>query len=273
MSKKTETIEIRVSPELKQALARLSSDRGASMSAFVRSLVDQEVQGTRRNPDGDMHMFTLSKSRLAKVGLAALPVLALSGLYAFSSNTPVAASPQFRVAFAELDRNGDAAITRDEYLAHLNAEMADEDPFIVPAACKGTYIEEDAAMTPEDRASEDIGIVDADGNGTVSYDELAALLTRERAEEFLEVDENANGFVTLAELSLAFLDPQEAQADEVAYDDEDGLSAACVAALEALERAEWEDDEGETEDDLRLWMAEIDADRDGQVSLMEYLEH
>ncbi len=81
MTKKSETLEIRVSYELKSKLADLSEQRGSSMSELVRGVIDRELAGPSTNPVGDKDMPIRSLSRFAPKTLYALPVLLLAGLY------------------------------------------------------------------------------------------------------------------------------------------------------------------------------------------------
>lgn len=277
-SKKTDTIEVRVSPELKSALGRFSETRGQSMSETIRDLVGRALDHPA-DPIGQTGVSTmarLARSPIARFGLLSASVLGLAAAYTLTPQNAAVASvaTEARVTFAELDRNGDNVITPDEYAAQIleeRTEVGDDLPR-VPAGCVGTFIEAEIAdevaemsAPPEDLAEERLRYLDSDGDGAVSFDELGAFMLAERAREFLEFDDDGNGFVTLDEIER-IVAPDRAR--EAAYLREEGLSEACVDALLAEVMPEDEDF-----DDPRLLLAEFDVDRDGRVGLMEFLEH
>ena len=279
-SKKTDTIEVRVSPELKSAVGRLSASRGQTMSEVIRELVDRElgrpVEAVTQT--GDFAMSRFMNMPLMRAGLLGASVLGLALVYSVVAQVPANASVQTeaRITFAELDRNGDDVITADEYALHIAAERAEEpwEPEIVPAACAGTFVaeeieEETAEMTapPQELAEERFAYLDSDKDGAVSYVELEAYLVAERAREFLDYDEDGNGYVTLAEVTELLREPS--REEEAAWMEEDGLSEACIAALLGPEETRGEP---ETPEDPRVILAEYDLDRDGRVGLLEFLE-
>lgn len=266
MSKKSETIEIRLSPELKAELSAISQARRTSMSNVVRGLIDREVRG----PSSDHAHGGLPMKRLtfdaARVALFALPVLALASLYLFSAQAPVTASPEIRVFFSELDDDGDGRLTDAEIQGFLEADGWEPDP-----ACGTDTAQPDEPCSVTEMAVEQRARADRDADGVVIYEELEAVLLRDRAEDFLHTDFDGNGVISVDEIAgseLAWLaDDQEALAEEgitlstacraqIAAEQLDGIAVICgVEQLARLELAEW------------------DADRDGLVSLREYLSH
>ena len=259
MSKKTETIEIRLSPELKADLAAKSGEAGLSMSQYVRNLVETGP------PEGTSGKGPIMANRTLRTSLlAAIPVAAAAFVYSFAATAPVHATAEARITFAELDRNGDGAITEAEFTRMMTEEV---ESFPLPAACTGTEIEAEMSTPVADRVKEEMSYLDSNGDGAVVYEELAAVLTRERAEEFLDTDANEDGFVTLDELRTVFADDTEA---EPPTEEEKALDA-CFAALDAEEVEDL--DNTNLEADLRLYMAEFDTNRDNKVSLLEYIEN
>ena len=261
MSKKTETIEVRVSPELKSDLAQCSAKSGRSMSDMVRRLIEAELTGTSTPQTGVSLMFPNLFARLRNAGLYALPVMILASIHVLSAQSPVSAAAEFRVFFAELDADGDGRIVEDEVVNFLRADGWTPDP-----ECGA-----DEPCTLEAEAAEHFARADADGDGAVVYAELEALFLRDRAEEFLDADLDENGFVTVDELVGVELywyaeNPDEAAADDII------LSQACIDQLLAEQVADIARTCGAAEEG-RLMLAEFDADRDGQVSLVEYLEN
>ena len=213
-------------------------------------------------------MFTPLLRRFVPATLAALPVLGLAAVYTMSTQQMAVASSEYRLFFAEHDLDGDGIVTVAERTEALAVELA-EDPFVVPEACLGSFIEEEASRPVEEIAAEEVAYFDSDADGAVTYEEVAALLTRERAEDFLDYDEDGNGFVTVDELVW------EPSAEEVPEEElaeiaeEEGLSVACLVALDAEDVP----DEGVDAAEARVILAEFDTDRDGRVTLMEFLEN
>ena len=260
MSKKTEQIEIRMSPELKGALSDLAKRRDRSMSDLVRGMIDAEVQGTRMEPPltGDMTMQRYNPFPHAlRTAVFVLPVLALAATYLLSANSPVSASAEVRVVFAELDANRDGQVSPEEYARHLTqedevAEVGDCDP-ATHSDCTALNV-----------ARAEIAMLDSDDDGLIAFGELRAILMRDRAEEFLEVDADGNGFVTPDELAAVSAYWQSEQGEP--------LSDACTSLImaETTERAATTCG---LDEDLTRDLAAWDSDRDGQVSLLEFLAY
>lgn len=275
-SKKTSTIELRVSPELKDAIGRFSARRGESVSETIRELLSRELVEEGVQPTKGIKMMkTLVRTRLGRGGLMLASVCALAVAYSFAAQAPAGASvgAEARVTFAELDTNGDAVITPEEYASRIAEEQADtaedeEDLLALLSACEGTFITEERAelaRAPSELAAERVAYLDSDRDGNVTYEELEALIIAERAQEFLDFDEDGNGFVTLSEIELRFA-PAKVE-EEKANLAEEGVTEACITALIGTD-----DPDDELDEDVRLLLAEFDADRDGRVSLIEFLE-
>lgn len=279
-SKKTSTIELRVSPELKDAIGRFSARRGESVSETIRELLSRDLVEEGVQPTKGIKMMkTLVRTRLGRGGLMLASVCALAVAYSFAAQAPARASvgAEARVTFAELDINGDAVITPEEYASRIAEEQADtaedeEDLLALLSACEGTFIAEEIteeraelARAPSELAAERVAYLDSDRDGNVTYEELEALIIAERAQEFLDFDEDGNGFVTLSEIELRFA-PAKVE-EEKANLAEEGVTEACITALIGTD-----DPDDELDEDVRLLLAEFDADRDGRVSLIEFLE-
>lgn len=292
MSKKTETIEIRVSPELKARIATLSQQEGTTMSGYLRSRLNSE--GTTQTT-GVPPMKRTTSLFGARAMIAALPVSMLAGVYLLSSGAAVTASQNLRATFVELDLNQDGVLTADEFAASYvlgGPDELDAEEGALPEVCAADF----AAMTvsSDDAAAlaqAELAEMDTNGDAKVSFAEMLASTQRERAEEFIEMDTDGNGLLSVEEVS-AYFDAQSAPF-EIATDTPEGenaepdpmpLSDACLAALDA----QWKDavllagEDGLTaeaamdasvEDGLNLWLAEMDMNDDGHVSLGEYIQH
>lgn len=282
MSKKTETIEIRVSPEMKSALADTSAKADKTMSAYLRDLVEDATSDTPNLETGAYAMTKILPKSFSGLTLAALPVLAVAGFALVGSTSATVASPEFRVIFAEMDADGNGQISKDEFTAYYMPDWpADdaahvEDPIAdLPAACAAL---DENVDDSEDFVADDFAYFDSNGDVTVTYEEMSAVLQRERVELFLDFDANADGVVTQDEV-VASLDMVEGDMDVELTEGEQ----ACLTALEALDgeqsfAAEAEMFEDALEDfdaeaEARLMIAEYDTNRDGQLSLQEMLEN
>ncbi|SDW46190.1 EF hand [Ruegeria halocynthiae] len=261
MTKKSETLEIRVSYELKSKLADLSEQRGSTMSAFVRDVIDRELEDPFPDSVGDQIMQRRSFGNLGAKALYVLPVLLLAGLYWGSAQSPAQATPSARVIFSELDHNGDKLISEAELHHFLNQEgieFAPEDCGLKSQTC-----------TAEAVAANEIQRADADSNGFVEYAEFETFFLAERAAEFLEIDNDENGVVSPDEL-IAFEVQELVEFPDPEMDEP--LSPKCLnmsenGKINGIAKACLTDRE------LRVFMAEADTNFDGKITLQEFLEN
>jgi hypothetical protein len=113
MSKKSESIELRLPHETKQAFMARCRDRGVTASAELRGFIDAAVGGGRpaRRPRLG---FALPMGVL--IGAALEAAIASSAFaHADVANLSAARAAVVRDAFDRIDANHDGVITRDEY--------------------------------------------------------------------------------------------------------------------------------------------------------------
>ncbi len=276
MSKKTETLEIRISPELKTRLGQHVDAQSQSMSMFVRSLIQEELSGsqTRTGRIDTMTRSPLSAPR--SFMLAGASILLLGAVATFVQGSPVVAQATVRAVFAELDYNGDGIVTPEEFdawnsglaeeLEELNDEaMADER---VLAACAAEF----AAGTEEAMEAfyEDFGTYDLNGDGKAVFGEVQNVMSKDIIADFVESDTDGDGLIDLKEfggLDIEDLETAETEAAEM-----EDVSEACLVALEAAEPEEEEAfDEEAFLREIRVDFAIIDQNQDGKLSTAEYL--
>ena len=260
MAKKSETLEIRVSYDLKRKLADLSDKRGSSMSELVRGVIDKELAGPTPDIIGEQDMPRRSIARFAPKTLYALPVLLLAGAYWGSAQAPAEATPMARMFFTELDLNGDGVITQSEFHHFLS----EDDVLFVPEDCNSAQ----EPCTAEAIAADEINRADANADGHVEYAEFETVFLAERAVDFLDYDADENGFVSPDEFvarevrdMIEFPDPEM----------DEPLSAECLTLVES-EKIDGIADACFSARELRMAMAEFDADFDGQITLREFLQ-
>lgn len=283
MSKKTESIEFRLSPELKEDLSRRVAADGQTMSGYLRDLVSAEMAGGGPHVKGDPEMKTTLNSPLPRMALMALPVVLLAGGYVVSSGMTAGASPDARIAFVEMDANGDGVISEAEFLGFGMEGGMDIAP--LPAACDGTELaQEYTRSSSQEMLREELARIDVNADQALSYEELAASMQRDMAEMFLELDLDANGVVTVDELVDAGSIGNEDlfEQDHQLLAEDMGVSLACVEALAVEEPSEplvfWTEGEEEGEEEdlsqremARLFVAEFDQNRDGHLTLSEVI--
>jgi len=267
MSKKTETIEVRVSPELKDELHGLSQQRGEAMSQTVRSLVEREVSlGAYPNANGENAMLNLKKT--ASFGGATLGLIGLAMVWNVATQAPVVAQSSVRMAFTEMDLNGDGGISEVEYntppairtddgtLPDMEAETLP-----VPAECEADFDAiNEAVLNGEVTGSMDEMLLDpsfegldSNRSGVVEFEELQVMIVSEAKRTFALYDANNDGGVTLEEFK------QDIYADK-------RFSEACQNALDAQLPEDPYFDEN-----TKVIFAGMDANRDDMLDEAEFI--
>ena len=277
MTKKTESLELRLSPELKEALSDVSKSRGAPMSQIVRSLVEREVNG---GPDLNVlgKETIMTKRTLNSMFAAGACVLAIAGLSLVAETSPLAAQATARMAFAEFDLDGDGKVTQSEFdtiHAEWEAEFAEfaalieDEEFAIPAPCVVEFGAEEDALDAEDvDHGEDFDEYDLNNDGVVNLEEVRLMIEAELTEEFLELDRSGDGLLDQSEVT----DTPWTVADYV----QDGVSIACAEALVAQEAsiyAEGAEDDEMTESEARVFFAGLDQNMDGRVTITEFIKN
>ncbi|HEY7800472.1 MAG TPA: hypothetical protein VIA80_17020 [Hyphomonadaceae bacterium] len=120
--KKSETLEVRIPYETKQAFLTACREDGTTASEVVRDSV-QTYLDKRERPDPTkertpaMNLVMKLPQPVRRYGLrAAAGGLAAVGLTTFAA-LPVAAAPDFAAIFKKMDANGDGVLTTEEFLA------------------------------------------------------------------------------------------------------------------------------------------------------------
>jgi Ca2+-binding EF-hand superfamily protein/antitoxin component of RelBE/YafQ-DinJ toxin-antitoxin module len=287
--KKTEMIEVRVSHETKRAFLEACGSVGRTASDVIRESIDDFID-QRRQPqpvvkeEAAGKVFTLipravRKKRYVAVGAAAV------GLSLFAA-LPSAAAPDLAAAFKRLDTNGDGVLTDAEFgkrenpgakrmglrilrqtpstEAEREADRAQPKIFLVPPPADGKPISElmrdvnlrgiGIPTASEESAAKYFAAFDADKNGSVDMTEFLARQRLMLANGFAKLDKDGNGGLDASEYSALgrsfVLYPPDAILElGVAAK---GGRAASPATLEAE-------------------FAKHDADKDGKLSLEEYL--
>ena len=186
-SKKTDKIEVRLSPETKQAFHETCEQQGESASSVIRRLIEEYVkrfhqpviarpiEAIRRTPWW-VRGSGLAALLAGAVGLAVLP-------------SQAERVPNWESMFAGADKNGDGQITPVEVEVHLSPGFRET---LAPEQADRL----EARMN--DRETKQFREQDADGDGIVTREEYRAQYERKMSALFEALDDG-DGVVTLDE--------------------------------------------------------------------------
>jgi hypothetical protein len=149
--KKSETLEIRLPHQTKQAFTARCRDQGRSVSETLRAFIDGELDQPRR---------PASRLRWAAVGFAALAIGAVAA--------PSLARPSLPVQFARLDADRDGKLSLQEFEGGASVQIA-----AGPGAAR--------ALDPADREGllrAEFGRIDANRDGEIALDEFRRYYAR-----------------------------------------------------------------------------------------------
>lgn len=237
--KKSESIEVRLSHEVKTAFMRKALAEGRSASDVIRGFIALYLADQNREARSMIHT--------AWKPAAALGGAAIAILWSALAPSPVSAAPDLRAAFAQFDRDGDRAITLGEFLTHspdmLFVHKADRPPpsrgpapFIIPLRTAVPAPAPIGNIPPEAILRSEFVRHDKNGNGSVTFAEFEAYHRGMIRAGFVSIDKNRDGGLDRSEFETA-------------------VGAAAPAPAEAPAAARFE---------------ELDANRDGRISEQEF---
>ena len=217
MSKKTEKIELRISPEAKARLLELSRSRDETVSQLIRTLVDDALHGRHPATATTGDPMSPSFHRLKTFAASSAAVFALALGWSLYAQTEVAAQTEARVMFAEFDQNSDGTVTKEEFEAQLAREQrleaaAASEGVDVDAVCQADWERIEAEAEPAEpkagsaEAEEDawanvLAEFDQDDDNRIDFQELRLPFIAEREEEFAAIDANNDDSITRAEFA------------------------------------------------------------------------
>lgn len=257
MSKKTEAIEVRLSPEEKAKLAQRSQQAGTSMSALVRDMIAGDPERTAEFWPRPLH---------AVYAGVVLGILALIPSVDRSSPAQAAAAAA-RLPFVQLDTNGDGAIDPQEFAAFDGSALGPIEELLVVTiseqpltpACLEFMM---APVTVPDTEVDLFDAVDTNTDRRIEQRELEQAMFDILSDDFAAFDINADGFLDRAELiarqstfgsEMAEQDRAFAQAcPEVSIETPHGQQAVALRETEII-------------------LVAMDKDADERVSLREYI--
>lgn len=263
-SKKTDKIEVRLSPETKQAFHETCEQQGESASGVIRRLIEEYVarfhqpviarpiDAIRRTPWW-VRAGGLAALVAGAVGLAALPGQA-------------DAVPSWKISFKAQDTNGDGHLTESEILGPFLPKALD-----TMEAGAAERLHKRLTNMVHDQFLEQ----DADGNGEVTLEEFRLQYIADATRRFRKLDADQDGAIALKEFS--------APGDYLARAYVSGMAAglafgqgATVDEFDSEADRRWtsgKTDEASNAMAIRIGQVfqSIDADVSGTISLHEFL--
>jgi len=310
LAKKSETLEVRIPYETKQAFLTACREDGTTASEVVRDGVQSYLDARERPPIQEKRSIVMKLPqpvrhygpRIAAGSIAAI------GLATFVA-LPSAAAPDFKAQFTRLDVNGDGVLSADEFLGpkavsapsgnnivietrkitrqvddaaqpDLKPELKQESfAFALPEELSAGRIEENRqeiklitrsgpkdgavadsdktiTLTIDDVRKNEFASIDADKDGKVSLTEYEARQVKLYKRGFEMLDRDSDTFLSQDEYAKIVAPPVIRLSDDPdAAPPEINIGGGPAASPEALAAA----------------FKRLDANKDGRLSLQEYL--
>jgi Ca2+-binding EF-hand superfamily protein len=293
--KKSETLEVRLPYETKRDFLDACRQDGTTASEVVRGSI-QTYLDARERPVAEtqtgklIHMIptSLRKKRYLAGAAGAL------GLAMFAA-MPSAAAPDFRAVFTKLDRNGDGVLTAEEFGAppsgattvRVERRLGPDEAPPPGLAAKGGPVMTDEAVAfwlPEgvgagkvDSGQGDLVLAQRREVRVVKDGETAPANEDFRPNPFSGFDADADGKVSFDEFQAAHTAMLERGFRKLDASGDGSLSAEEYAAIGAPRLGLPDDAQMRADgpalspDAIKAAFAKLDKDRNGKVSLAEYM--
>ncbi len=194
-SKKTESIEVRVAPEMKQTFMESCEKNRRSASEVLRHLMHDYASADGRDSKSgtrEFGMFKLLSNRFVRWGAVLGGIMSLGVM----SSPSTAADTRLKALFHWLDEDGDGALTSSELFPK------EERP---PASLAGAEVmlTTNDGHVPGETAQDLFNRVDVNGDGRITLTEMAekAGVDSRVGATLLDADEDGSNSVTAAELA------------------------------------------------------------------------
>lgn len=195
-TKKSETIDVRVSHEVKRRLHEKCQAEDRSVSDVMRSLIDNYLEDTvERAPEKHAWRFAMPKHIQNRPRLS-LAALAASILATLALAQTASADP--KSAFHTIDANKDGKVSFAEY-----ADMADTTMIFLEQDGPDLKVLTDPGAIRR-AARNDFQAYDSDESGEIEPGEFTPRFDLQTRAAFYMVDLDQNGDVALSEIKAAF---------------------------------------------------------------------
>jgi Ca2+-binding EF-hand superfamily protein len=186
--KKSESIEVRLSHEAKQALMSKAGLEGRSASEILRECIGRYLNPPREKTRSQWKLW----QPVVAIGLGSVALL-----FAYSLSTPATAVPNLRPMFESLDKDHNGLIDPREYAGQRIVMLTSNGSSGGPVMLQMTDPSNTLASSYQLRA--DFAGADTNEDGVVSYEEFAAYRRSVRHRGFAISDADANGWLSLRE--------------------------------------------------------------------------
>lgn len=204
--KKSETLEVRVPHEVKDALMRKAHAQGRSASDVVRTCIADYLDGDGKEGSSMLSMMWKPAVAASAVGAAIL--------WSAMAPAPLSAGPDLKAAFDHLDQNHDHVVSLSEFLgrnqdmlfvnkAEKPADRAMARKFILPLSGPVSAPLPGATQPPKELIESEFAKEDRDRNGSVTFAEFQTYHRQMLHEGFASIDSNGDGFVEPGEYRAA----------------------------------------------------------------------
>jgi hypothetical protein len=207
--KKSETVEVRVEHELKDALMQRAQTEGRSASDIVR----ESIGAYLAEPEKETRTMLLLWKPAAALGVAGSALL-----WSALASSPAVAMPDLKAVFAAMDKNGDKNVTPEEFASHAQDHMVHVGhgpgphhtpgvgtgagagkPFILPLRKHAGPPPAGAHAPPPEVLKSHFAEQDLDRNGSVDFEEFRTHHQRMMQMSFSAIDTNGDGSVDRGE--------------------------------------------------------------------------
>jgi Ca2+-binding EF-hand superfamily protein len=278
-AKKTEMIEVRVSHETKRDFLAACQRANRTASDVIREAVDDFVAGRKSPGSKKARVLALIPKPLRKKSYLAAGA-AMAGLATFAV-LPSAAAPGVEASFKALDTNGDGAISHEEFMKQAaGTKRLEVKPVGKPAAAARGAGDGAIYFLPGDGAKAGAGLRDVVINHLSPPTQVNP--EEARAARFASFDTNGDGKLDLAEYSsreaalatngFRKLDTNgDGSLDPAEYGQLNSNMIVYPADAEGYFSTNAKFGPPASSDALKAEFDRLDADKNGKLSLQEYL--
>lgn len=223
-AKKSETLEVRLSHEVKHALMQKAQAEGRSASEVVRHSISAYLA---EQPKEARSMLITAWKPAAAVAAGTFALI-----WSVVAPNPALAGPDLRAAFVKFDADQDGSVSLDEFRAghsddrfmvHSNMPRDQVGPVMIPIHHGARPTDTAASPVPPEMLRAEFSRQDVNGNGSVDFAEFEAFHVGMMKTAFGNLDADKDGAIDQRELrAIAGRLPKGAPHPEFAELDSDG---------------------------------------------------